>query len=304
MTEQGKFSRAMDKAGAGGKLSSDRANAGASSSKSTASAREGKMPFSRVLAGSRLPAESVFMLHDRRGGPATQTRALRGRLLALDSGVRPRVLTVSSAHRGEGKTTMAVNLAAALAEVDAGRVVVVDGDLEAPALHHLVGVEPKSGLNTILTDDLNLEGSVYETAVQRMDIVPARRIVDEDSSKYERLLADSCNDLLRKLSGHYSYVIIDTPPVIAASYACTFGKHSDGVLLVVRLEKTPRQAVKHAAEMLIESGAKVTGCVLTHKKHHVPDAIYRLFGQPTSYYYSYSRHKRDESEGMAPQQAD
>jgi capsular exopolysaccharide synthesis family protein len=262
------------------------------------------MPFSRVLAGSGVPAESVFMLHDRRGGPATQTRALRGRLLALDNGVRPRVLTVSSAHRAEGKTTMALNLAAALAEVDAGRIVVVDGDLEAPTLHHLMGVEPKGGLNSILTDGLNLDGNVYETAIQKLDIVPAHRAPDEHSSQYERLLAHSGQDLLRKLSDHYSYVIVDTPPVIAASYACTFGKHSDGVVLVVRLEKTPRQAVKHAQEMLTESGARVIGCVLTHKKHHVPDIIYRMFGQPTSYYYAYHRRERREAGEVTAEQAD
>ncbi|MFW6119018.1 MAG: CpsD/CapB family tyrosine-protein kinase [Planctomycetota bacterium] len=294
----------MDKAGAGGKLSSAQSDDGAASSRGSAAARPGKMPFSRVLAGSGMPEESVFMLHDRRGGPATQTRALRGRLLALDNEVRPRVLTISSAHRAEGKTTMAVNLAAALAEVEAGRVVVVDGDLEAPALHHLVGVEPKTGLNSILSDGLGLDGNVYETAIQRVDIVPARRVPDERSSEYERFLAHSCEDLLQKLSGYYSYVIVDTPPVIAASYACTFGRHSDGVMLVVRLEKTPRQAVKHAQELLTESGAKVMGCLLTHKKHHVPDLIYRMFGQPTSYYYSYSHRKAYRAENGTAEEAD
>ncbi len=292
MTEnQGRFSRAMDKAGAG-----DRLSPGQKGPADTSGAKPTKMPFKRVLANSHMPAESVYMLHDRRGGPATETRALRGRLRALKNGAGPRVVTISSAHRAEGKTTTTLNLAAALAEVEEGRVLVVDGDLEAPDLHHVAGIRPKECLNDILKDGLNLDGRVYETAIQRVDVIPARNVADEEGNEIESLLTRRCEELLRKLRNYYSYVLVDTPPVSAAAHAATFGKFSDGVLLVVRLEKTPRMAVRNARETLEDSGAEVLGCVMTHKKHHVPDFIYKLFGQPASYYYQRGpgEHQEDE----------
>ncbi|NIM70485.1 MAG: hypothetical protein GTO48_08555, partial [Xanthomonadales bacterium] len=106
-----------------------------------------------------------------------------------------------------------------------------------------------------------------------VDIIPARPVAPDRSS--DGKLVRRCRELLRKLRGHYAYVLVDTPPVIASSHAVIFGRSSDGVLLVARLEQTPREAVRRAAHELTSSGAKVLGCALTHRQHHVPDLIYR-----------------------------
>ncbi|MFO8006910.1 MAG: CpsD/CapB family tyrosine-protein kinase [Candidatus Brocadiia bacterium] len=286
MPEEGKFSRAMDKAGAGGELSPD---APRSEQEAPTPADSETAGIQRVTGHAGTPEDSVVMHVDRGAEAATQFRSLRARLLALNNGQPPRVLTISSATREEGKTTVALNLAVALGEVAEDRVVVVDGDLAAPGLHLVANVEADTGLNDVLENDLELDGNVYETVMPGVDIIPARPVAPEHSS--DGLLVRRCGDLLRKLAGHYAYVLVDTPPVIAASHAAIFGKSSEGVLLVARLEQTPREAVKRAAEELSGSGAQVLGCALTHRQHHVPDFIYRFFGIPPSYYYGYSRRK-------------
>ncbi|NIM70486.1 MAG: hypothetical protein GTO48_08560, partial [Xanthomonadales bacterium] len=148
-----KFSRAMDKAGAGGELSPDARRPEPEGPPLADAEPDG---IRRVTGRSGPPRESVVMHVDRGAEAATQFRSLRARLLALNDGNPPRVLTISSATREEGKTTVALNLAVALAEVADGRVVVVDGDLAAPGLHLVANVEPDTGLNDVLAGDLEL----------------------------------------------------------------------------------------------------------------------------------------------------
>jgi capsular exopolysaccharide synthesis family protein len=204
------------------------------------------------------------------------------------------VITVSSAARAEGKTTMAVNLAASLSRVESGRVLLLDGDVPAPGIHHVAGVRSEGGLIDVLRDGLSLEGRIHETVVPRLDVLPCEPgHLDPET---EGLLSQHCAALLPALRNTYSFVLIDTPPVSAGSEACLFGKHSDGVLLVVQLEKTSREVVRQAIAQLQDSGAAVLGCVLTQRKHHVPDIIYRMFGTPRSYYYGrygYSSRRSD-----------
>ncbi len=292
--EEGRFSRAISKAGGGGKLSQ-----GSPSPASERPVQPGP-PFERVCGRAAEPEQSVVFVHDPFGEVASQIRAVRARILASNDGKPPRVITVTSSARAEGKTTTALNLAAALSEVDPGRVVVLDGDLPAPGLHKLAGIEPQSGLVDVLNDALELAGRVYETQVPKLDVIPAQPGALEEST--ESLLSQNCARLLAGLRRRYSFVIVDTPPVLAASQACTFARHSDGTLLVAQLERTPRELVKRAAEELRHCGARVIGCVLTQRKHHIPDFLYRFFGTPPGYYYGYSRGRHGAASGSRREQ--
>ncbi len=287
MTEEGKFSRAMSKAG-----STDRAQHAAPEKVEQGAAADAGSKLRRAQQPCGEPADRVVMVHDRFGEVASQIRALRARVLALRNGTPPRVLTISSGGREEGKTTLTVNLAAALAELGEGRVCIVDGDLAAPGLHLVTRLEADTGLNEMLRDGVRLDGNIYETAIPGVDIVPSRPVHEDEG--IEGLLSRRCKDLFKMLRQHYAYVIVDTPPVLSASQACVFGRNSDGVLVVVRLEKTPREVVRRTLDELRHSGADVLGCVLTHRKHHVPDFIYRLFGSTPRYYYGYSRQRNEQ----------
>jgi len=293
MTDEGKISRAIAKSGGGEKLSSSQQQPGAGSVSGAHDGRHsrpGSPGFERVQGRCGEPGHGAVMVHDPLGEASSHIRAVRAKILAMNNGNPPRVITVSSGAREEGKTTIAFNLAVALSEVDDGRAVVVDGDLPCPGLHSLAGVEADTGLNEILENDLKLDGSVYETVVPGVDVIPSRAI--SAGNGFEGLLAQHCAQLLADLRRSYSYVLIDAPPVLAGSQACTFGQHSDGVLLIARLEKAPRDVVKRAMDELTHSGARVIGCVLTHRRHHVPNIIYRFFGNTPRYYYGYGRKKK------------
>jgi len=300
MSEEGKFSRAMSKAGGADKLSERSERPLGVPGRGSADVRDAPPGTGgcRPVAGrAGEPLETVVMVRDRRGEAASQIRHVRARLLAMNNGNPPRVISVSSGTREEGKSTLVLNLGAALAEVDPGRVAVVDGDVRGPSLSRLANVDAQVGLREILTDNLSLEGRIYETAVPRLDIVPC---LAGDPAEYEGSLVQHCEQLLAKLRTLYSFVIVDTPPVMKSSQACTFAKHSDGVILVARLERTPREVVKRAADELRNAGGNVLGCVLTDRKHHVPRLIYRFFGTPSDYYYRYGRRGSGPGKPPAP----
>ena len=239
-------------------------------------------------------APSVVMAHEPDSEIAAQVRGIRGRLLAMNKGNPPCVIVISSGNRGEGKTTTALNLCLALSEIGGGRVLLIDGDLLCPNVALRAGLDAKRGLLDALDAESNLDEAVYETRIPNLDILPTRAIASSDHS--ESALHQKTPALLKRLRSHYRFIVIDTPPVLAGSYAAAFGKCADGVLLVAQLERTSRHVVKRAQEELTKAGARVLGCILTHQKHHVPAFIYRLFGGSNSRYYRYGGYRmRDES---------
>jgi capsular exopolysaccharide synthesis family protein len=298
MTEEGKFSRAMAKsAGAVSPVVPPIAPGPSPVRAAEAPAvHAGRAAaFQRVKDHWGPPMASVMLFHDRVGQFASQIRGLRANIAALNNGASPRVITVTSAGREEGKTTVCANLAAALGEVETGRIVIVDGDIVQPSLHLMMNVKVQSGLRAVLQDALKLDGHIYETAIPNVDILPSFGIGPDEG--FEGPLHQRCAQLLALLRAHYAYVIIDTPPVLAGSPAATFAKHSDGVIVIARLEKTRREVVKRTLDDLSDAGAKLIGCVLTHQKHHVPDTIYRFLGTTPAHYYRYGREPRTREAG-------
>ncbi len=296
MDEEGRISRAMSRAGAGDRL----AEGGGESPVRPDLRQEEVEPRPAGAACSELHATAV-MFHERASEAANQVRVLRARLLAIDNGKPPRVLTISSANSQEGKSTLALNLAIALAQVESRRVALVDGDACGGGLSELAGVEATTGLADVLAGDLRLNGSVYQTSVEGLDIIPMTLPPDDGHSdaalkseferhvsRFDRLLSQQCEGLVAKLRELYAFVIIDTPAALASNHATVFGKHSDGVILVARLEHTRRQVVRRTCQELRDAGAKILGCVLTDRKDHVPEFVYRLFSPPR--YSGYGRY--------------
>ena len=224
-------------------------------------ARPIALPGLPVGADASPSGPGTVMVHDHSGKPARGFRFLRERLLSMKQGGGPRTIAVTSAWPGEGKTTVALNLAIALAETDSGRVVLVDGDLWAPSVQAMTGIDADTGMNEILTNDLELEGNVYETAIARLDVVPA--MFSDAPLVYARPLAQHGGDLIEKLREHYSFVVIDTPPVFATTDACLWARQSDGVLMVIRRDRTPVHVATGAVDTITACGGSLLGTVLT-----------------------------------------
>jgi capsular exopolysaccharide synthesis family protein len=204
--------------------------------------------------------EELVMLQAPRGAIAEQFRSLRNSIIALNPEGASRTIVLTSAMRGEGKSVSTLNLALAIAELPGIQVLVVDADLHHPQIEGYLGLPRRQGLADVLQGNRPLDLAIRPTSIERVSIIGAGTLPPNPS----RLLgSERMKVVLNMLKQRNSYVLIDTPEVLKISDASLLGAIADGVLLVVRLDKTPRYWVEQAHNTLESLGGNVLGMCLT-----------------------------------------
>jgi capsular exopolysaccharide synthesis family protein len=197
-------------------------------------------PWPAQLAGEAFRSIRAFVLH--------------GRMLEA-----PRTILVTSAQPQEGKSFNSVNLAVALAEAGE-RVCLVDGDLRRASCHRAFGLDlPSIGLSSILHRGLPPEVGLVATGIPNLTFLPAGPRPPDPSAL---LSSERARVLFAALRERYPWVIVDSPPVLAVSDGSVLASLADGVLLVVRANSTPIEAVLLARDRLQALGARMLGVVL------------------------------------------
>jgi capsular exopolysaccharide synthesis family protein len=202
---------------------------------------------------------------------AEAIRSIHTNLMLSDVDQRPRVVLVTSALPGEGKSTMAMSLAQMVA-ASGQRVIVIDGDLRRPAIHRLAGVSQKPGLVEWLLDRAALENVIYPTGPGGVDVIPAGA---QPELPPNLLSSDRFKHLLRGLMERYDMVILDSAPVLAVSDTRVLATLAEKTLFVVRWASTSHKVAASALRQLLEAGAQVAGVALTavDVKAHAKDGF-------------------------------
>jgi capsular exopolysaccharide synthesis family protein len=181
-------------------------------------------------------------------------------LFTAEGSSTPRVLVLSSASPKEGKTTLASNLAISLAEIHR-KVLLIDADLRRPRLHRIFEFENDRGLIDLLRpqNGLVLEDIARPSGVPNLSVVTSGNAGERDP-----VLLHSARfaELVGSARAAYDIVLIDTPPLLGMADARIVARHSDGVILVARARRTPREVLKEACDRLTEDGTQVLGAVL------------------------------------------
>lgn len=205
---------------------------------------------------------------------------------------RGHIVGITSALRGEGKSTTTINLASVLAE-QGKSVVVVEGDLRLPSLRKKLRVRAKMGLSNLLIargypDEYLVEyksGMVDDKPVC-FDLLPAGDIPPNPS---ELLGSRRMERTLNYLAGKYDFVLLDLPPVTAVSDALVATKMVDGVVLVVRNEYSDTGSLNEAIRQLQQVDGKILGFVFTCANSGIGG--YRNKYKYKYRYYNYSEYK-------------
>jgi capsular exopolysaccharide synthesis family protein len=182
-------------------------------------------------------------------------------LYSRENGARPRIIVLTSASPQEGKTTVASNLALALAEIG-WPILLVDGDLRKGRLHEIFEVSNAWGLSDLLAGKglpLGREKIFVGTGCQHLHLIPAGSPAPSISSL---LHSPRAVEVLKLLRQKFHTVIIDTPPMLHIPDARVLGRMADGVILVVRSAQTTREMAAAAAQRLTEDGTRVLGTIL------------------------------------------
>jgi polysaccharide biosynthesis transport protein len=184
-------------------------------------------------------------------------------LLPTLNGEGPRVLVLTSPDPGAGKTTVTSNLGMATAEIGR-RVLLVDADLRRPRLHRLFEIPNSFGLTDILRittplEEIPVNQLVRQTKIPGLCLVPSGPTTDGLSSL---LYSPRLTDFLQRVAKEFDLVLIDAPPMLHFADARVLGRHSDGVILVLRSGHTKRDAAMLARQRFDEDGTCVLGTIL------------------------------------------
>lgn len=165
---------------------------------------------------------------------------------------------VVSSLPGEGKTTVAANLAVMLAQADR-RVVVISADMRRPRLHELFGLSNGRGLSDVLGGDLSLPDCVFATQLPNLLVCPAGPIPPDPA---EMLQSDRMQELLATLRQTADFVLLDCPPVLTVADPLGLAFMADAALFVIDSTGTKRSEVAEARYRLEQVGTILLGGVL------------------------------------------
>ena len=215
---------------------------------------------------------------------------------ALADDASGKAVLVTSSLQSEGKSITAVNLAISYAMMER-KVIVVDCDLRRPKLARLLKVAAPEGLsNLLMSRSKAAEDVIVASGIKNLDVLPAGDIPPNPS---ELLASSRMEALLEELRGKYDLIVLDTPPINMVTDAVVLAPQTDGVLFVVRANRSERGAVIHAVEQLEYVKIKILGFVLNgvdlehtsygYGKHHYKRNGYRKYGY-RRYSYGYRRY--------------
>jgi capsular exopolysaccharide synthesis family protein len=180
------------------------------------------------------------------------------------------VVLVTSASGGEGKTSLASQLAASLARAWR-KTLLIDGDLRNPAIHKLLGQPLEPGFSEVLRGEVGAPDAVRPTSISRLWMMPAGHW---DSHAVQALAQESVRSLFEQLKDQYDFIIIDSCPLLPVADSLLLAQHVDGVLLSV-LRDVSRAPAIHAAQQRLEGlGVRTLGAVVIGTAGETGNASY------------------------------
>jgi len=187
-------------------------------------------------------------------------RSLRTAVLFSTPGAPPKVILLTSATSGEGKSVTTLNLAATLAE-SGSRVLLIDADLRRPTCHRSLGTSNARGLSSFLSGQATLAEVTVPLERPRLDFVPAGPTPPNPA---ELVGSARMRDALAGMREDYEFVLIDSPPVVPVTDGVVLSREADAVVLVVKGHDTPLELVRRARDQLGVANAHLIGAVINN----------------------------------------
>ncbi len=200
----------------------------------------------------------------------------------LHPGNSIRTILVTSAAPQEGKTLVSVNLAVAISKEIHSNAILVDGDLRRPSIHFGKN-RSANGLSNYLSDGVPLSEILVNSEIENLQVIPAGASTRKST---ELIRSKKMGELLQSLRkiGDNTYIVIDSPPIMAAADPSLLSKMVDGIVLVVRAGYTSRESIRSAIKSI--DGEKIIGVVFN-----------QIDIKPSTYfseYYRYYQYYRDK----------
>jgi polysaccharide biosynthesis transport protein len=211
-----------------------------------------------VAFDQEVPRHPVILRDEPLAAPSEAVRRLRTNLQFIDVANRPKSIVISSSVPGEGKSTIAINLAVSLADTGS-RVILIDADLRRPSMAEYIGIEGRVGLTTVLIGRANVEDVIQPLGKTTLDLLPAGQIPPNPS---ELLGSPAMAGLLDRLSASYDMVLLDSPPLLPVTDAAVLTRMAGGALIVVGADRIHRPQLQETLGALQTARAHIFGLVI------------------------------------------
>jgi exopolysaccharide/PEP-CTERM locus tyrosine autokinase len=220
--------------------------------------------------------KNLVALLDPQSFEAEQFKILRTNLLFPERGRSPRLVMVTSALEGEGKSFVAANLAVSVAQHVNWNVLLIDCDLRRPSIHRQFGYQESPGLSDYLSNGISLQPLLLKTSIDNLTILPSGKPPRNPS---ELLSSDRMSALLKEVATRYQdrLIIIDSPPPRLAAESGALARLVDGIVLVVKYASTPREAVSDLIDKIGKD--KVLGAVINRFEARSPFYKSQYYGK-------------------------
>lgn len=207
----------------------------------------------------------IEVIHNSKSLVSESFRTLRSNLQFSEFGKNIKLIVVTSANPNEGKSEVSINLAASLAQ-QGKKVIIIDADMRKPTQHKLTELNNTVGLSTFLLKRSGVDSINHLTINDvNFDVLTSGPVPPNPS---EMLASSSMEETLRAFEDFYDYVIIDTPPLLAATDAQVLASIADATLLVVDIKISKRRQVIEAKRRLDHVGARLLGVIMNKIDSH------------------------------------
>ncbi len=240
----------------------------------------GYIPLFALAKGAKAAATGTLLrLRGSKAGPAETLSSIRTTLEFILPTAESHALLVTSAVPEEGKTTVCANLGIALHELGR-KVLLIDADLRRPSLHRAFNLPLEPGLSAFLQGNTSEEELIQTTQAESLSVLTAGLTPTQPTD----LLSSSLfRDLLGRLSKQFQYILIDSPPVLVAADSSVLATTVEGVVFILRADRTHSEVAVAAKQRLVDVGAKLIGGILNGARMEMEKG-YR-------YYYSYKYYR-------------
>ena len=203
-------------------------------------------------------------------------RSLRTNIQYSSFDKKYQTLVITSSNPGEGKTTVAGNLALVLAQGES-KVLLVDCDMRRPSLHKKFKISNTYGISDLLVGKQKFEEAAYKYN-DNLTVLPGGKIPPNPA---EMLASKAMTAFLEEMKKHFDYIVLDTPPLQAVSDAQILSTKVDGSIIVVRAGVTKKDVVQNSVSIIKKVNGNIIGTILNAAEHK-KDRYYYYYGDEDS----------------------
>lgn len=240
----------------------------------------GNIPLIKIKNGKQLSSEKGKLLTDlpENSSIIESYKILRTNILYLYDENQPKVIVVSSATKGEGKSTTASNLCLVLSQLDK-KVLLVDGDMRRPVLDKIFKIDFNKGFVHLLKGEANIDEVLYPTGIKNLWLLPYG---EKTSHSTELLEGKLTQKIFTQLREKFDFIVVDTSPILSIADPTIISRLADGLLWIIHFKKAKKRELHYTKKLLKNMNINIMGIVFNNIN---TESFYGKY-----YYYHYYYH--------------